>query len=337
MVTRRPADIGIALALLVTGACGQAAAEGPVPEADSGEPALFVSNKYAGTLTKVALESGAVLGEAASCETPHELAASPDGLHIAVGCYGGRDVAIFRAGDLGRVRTIALGDGARPHGIVWHSGGAIFVTAEGRQSIYRISDPLGDRPLLTEIATQRDGTHLLAVDPQARRAWTMDMFDGTVTLIDLEAGRAMRSVAMGVEPEGVALTPDGETLWVSARGEDQAFALDPDTLERRGAVGTGAFPLRMAIRPQGDFAVTSNYMDGTLSVIDLATNGLVRTIAVSGRREAEQVTILFSPDGNRVYVAETADDSVAEIDFASGRVLRRLPAGDGGDGLALVE
>jgi DNA-binding beta-propeller fold protein YncE len=66
---------------------------------------------------------------------------------------------------------------------------------------------------------------------------------------------------------------------------------------------------------------------------------VIRTIAVSGPAEAQQrfqVTILWSDDGSKVYVAETASDTVAEVDYASGKVLRRLKAGEGGDGLAIL-
>ena len=49
-----------------------------------------------------------------------------------------------------------------------------------------------------------------------------------------------------------------------------------------------------------------------------------------------QVTVIWSQDGERIYVAETGEDTVAEVDYASGRVLRRLVAGDGGDGLAIL-
>jgi DNA-binding beta-propeller fold protein YncE len=107
----------------------------------------------------------------------------------------------------------------------------------------------------------------------------------------------------------------------------------------RTTLKTGAFPLRLAIRPQGDFAVTSDLMDGGLTVIDLDKREVVRKISVSSPEEAEdrfQVTILWSNDGKRVYVAETASDTVAEVDFASGEVLRRLDVGDGGDGLAIL-
>jgi YVTN family beta-propeller protein len=83
--------------------------------------------------------------------------------------------------------------------------------------------------------------------------------------------------------------------------------------------------------------VTSDLEDGALTVIDTGTARVLRTINVSGSRDPFQVTILWSPDGRRIYVAETATDTVAEVDYASGRVLRRLKVGVGGDGLAIID
>ena len=59
-------------------------------------------------------------------------------------------------------------------------------------------------------------------------------------------------------------------------------------------------------------------------------------MAISGQLEGGQVTILFSADGKRLYAAETGRDAIAEVDLATGEVLRRLPAGKNGDGLAIA-
>ncbi|MEM6909350.1 MAG: beta-propeller fold lactonase family protein [Pseudomonadota bacterium] len=300
---------------------------------------LFVANKRGNTLSKIDLASGEPVLELPSCTNPHELATSPDGRHVALACYGGTTVDIFSADKLEKVASIELGEKAAPHGIVWHRYGDIYVTAEGRQSIFHIAAPLSDAPVLEEFATGQEGSHMLAVAPEANTAWTTDLGSRTVTRVDLVTRREPLSVAVGEEPEGIALAPDGETLWVSARRSNQAFALDPETMEVRKTLGTGQFPLRLAIRPQGDVAVTSNLIDGSLTVIDLAKAEVVRTIAVSSPEQAEQrfqVTILWSDDGERVYVAETASNTVAEIEFSSGEVLRRLPTGEGGDGLAIL-
>ncbi|RXZ63917.1 beta-propeller fold lactonase family protein [Pelagerythrobacter rhizovicinus] len=329
----------LSLLCLAAAACAPVAGEPVAGPASGGEAALFVANKFGNSLSKIDLASGEEVARVDSCADPHELATSPDGTHVALACYGGTSVDLFRASDLSRVKRIELGENARPHGIVWHANGDLYTTAEGRRSIFWIRDPLSENAETFEFSTGQEGTHMLAVAPDARHAWTVDMGSKTVTLVDLLTRRAPRSVEVGIEPEGIDLAPNGRTLWVSARGSDKAFALDPQTLEVRHEVATGDFPLRLAIRPQGDVAVTSNLADGSLTVIDLATARAVRTIPVSGREEAEarqQVTIVWSDDGERIYVAETGSDTIAEVDFASGTVLRRLATGDGGDGLAIV-
>lgn len=299
---------------------------------------LFVANKRGDTVTRIDLASGRATVTQPACTNPHELALAPDGKHVALGCYGGTRVDIFASDTLARVASIDLGAQARPHGLVWHENGDLFATAEGRASIVRIADPLGPARL-TEFSTGKEGSHMLAVAPDARTAWTTDLGSKTVTRIDLSGSAAPISVTVGEEPEGIALTPDGGTLWVSARGSDQAFALDPDNLAILETLSTGDFPLRLAMRPQGDVAITSNLVDGTLSVIDVAEAEIIRTISVSPRDKAQerfQVTILWSADGQRIYVAETGSDTIAEIDYESGSVLRRLKAGAGGDGLAIL-
>ena len=317
------------------------AADEALPPVASSEVAgaLFVAGKFGNTLAKVDLASGEEVARVDSCANPHELATSPDDSHVALACYGGTTVDIFRTSDLGRVKSIELGENARPHGIVWHANGHLYSTAEGRQSVFVIRDPLGEARTF-EYSTGKQGSHMLAVSPDAQHAWTTDLGSRTVTRVDLVTRRSPMSTTVGEEPEGIALSPDGETLWVSARGSDMAFALDPQSLDKIKDVPVGDFPLRIIIRPQGDFAVTSDLADGGLSVIDTATGAKTRSIAVSSREEAEarvQVTILFSPDGERIYVAETRSNTIAEVDFASGGVLRRLPGEGGGDGIAIIE
>lgn len=302
-------------------------------------PTLFVAAKRGNTLSKVDLATGKEVLRLPSCTNPHELATAPDGQHVALACYGGTSIDIFATDSLDKVASIDLGTNARPHGIVWHANGDIYATAEGRKSVFWIKAPLSETRGLFESGTGKEGSHMLAVGPDGRTAWTTDLGSRTVTRVDLVTRRAPLSVTVGEEPEGISLSPDGKTLWVSARGSNQAFALDPQTMEVRATVATGRFPLRIAVRPQGDVAVTSDLQDGSLSVIDTRTAKVVRTIAVSSPAEAEarfQVTILWSDDGRRIYVAETASNTVAEVDYASGKVLRRLPGGEGGDGMAIL-
>ena len=300
-----------------------------------GEGVLFVANKAEGSVSRIRLSDGREERRGPACETPHELALSPDERHVAVGCYSGQTVEILNAGDLEQVAVIQLGEGARPHGIVWHKNGDIYATAEGRKSLYRVRTPLGETREIVEFPTEQDGSHMLVVASDAQTAWTANLTAGSVTRVDLSSGRPPVSVVTGKGTEGIALSPDGGSLWVSARDADQLLELDAATLTVRRRIVTGAFPLGVAVHPGGGQVVTSNLKDGSVSVIDTTTGTVERTIRVSGTDATQQVTLIFSPRGDRLYVAETQLSKIAEIDFASGKVLGRLAGGVGGDGLAI--
>ena len=141
---------------------------------------LFVAAKRGNTLSKIDLASGEEVLRLPSCTNPHELASSPDGRHVALACYGGTTIDIFRTDNLERVVSIDLGSNARPHGIAWHDNGGIYVTAEGRRSLFWVRAPLSVTPELQEFGTEKEGSHMLAVSPDGRTAWTTDLGSRTV-------------------------------------------------------------------------------------------------------------------------------------------------------------
>jgi streptogramin lyase len=170
-------------------ALGLIAALAAPPAAVSAAGVLFVANKAEGSVSRIRLADGREEKRGSACNTPHELALSPDGRHLAVGCYDGMSIAILRSDDLEQFATVELGANARPHGIVWHANGDLFASAEGRKSIFRISDPTGTAPKIAEFPTGKDVSHMVVVAPDARTAWTADLGSGSVTRIDLAGER----------------------------------------------------------------------------------------------------------------------------------------------------
>ena len=329
--------MGVACALLLT-AC--TAVADPLPS-----DILLVGNKGEDTVSFIDLTSGEELARVPTSNTaPHEIAVSPDRTQAAVVNYGDNDIDIFDIASRSILKTVDLGADTRPHGIAWLEDGRILATTEGGRSLVELSpdaivgsaDYAEEFWTIRSISTNAEGTHMLAVDEAANIAFTANLGDRTVSRIDLEAGTVTHTATAGTQPEGIDLTNDGEELWVSARGSDEVYVLSADHLSELAIIEVGAFPLRLLISPDGKHAVTSNLVDASVSVIDVASRELVRTIPVGEDAASAQVTLLFSDDGERLYVAETGTDTVAEVDFASGEVLRRIEVGDQGDGLAIV-
>ena len=311
-------------------------APGPVMFEHTSQGTLFVANKRGASLSRIDIANGEETHRASTCENPHELTVSPDETQVMVACYSGTSVEIYSTADLAQVSQIELGENARVHAALWLEDGRVVAGGEGRGSLLVIEGAGTGEPEVSEVGGGGPGAHLLAVDEAAEQVWGTIISEGAVVRYDIASGRELSRTVVGEDIEAIALSPGGADLWVSSNSASIAFRLDPETLETRARVPTGAVPIRLAMHPSGDFVVSSNFGSGDLSVIDTATNTVVRTIPVSGSQEAMQVTLVFSEDGRRLYAAETASDTIAEIDFATGEVLRRLPTGPGGDGLAIV-
>ena len=326
-----------AACIAIAAACApaqQSEAQGMMAKAGE-HGTLLVGNKGEDTVSFIDLASGAELARAKTGRMPHEIAISPDGSQAAVVAYGGASIEIFDVDTFRLVRRIDLSPNQRPHGFVWLPDGRLVATTERSRTLTVVDTRRGDR--VTAIPTGQEGTHMVAVSPDGRRAYTANIPAGTVTVVDLAAGRKLRDIAVGGRPEGIALTRGGRELWVGDLQGARVQAFGTQSFERLAEVRTGPVPIRVVASPDGRWIVTSNVGNGSLTIIDAGTRQVTRQIEVSGAEAAGQVTILFSPDGSRLYAAETGRDEVAEVDLASGTVLRRLKAGKNGDGLAIAE
>ena len=296
-------------------------------------PVLLVGNKGEDTVSFVELGSGRELGRVPTGRMPHEIAISPDGRQAAVVAYGGTTVDLFDVASRTKLRTIDLKPNAGPHGIAWLADGRLVVTTERSQSV-AIVDPVAGK-LTASLPTGQQGTHMVAVSADGARAFTANIPAGTVSVLDLKAGRKLTDIAVGGNPEGIALSTDGRILWVADLEGARVQAFDSASFKKLGEVPTGPTPIRVAASPDGRWIVTSNLGNGSLTLIDPAKRARIRDITVSGEQAAGQVTILFGRDG-KLYAAETGRDTVAEVDVRSGRVLRRIAVGKNGDGLAIA-
>jgi YVTN family beta-propeller protein len=326
----------IALAAMAGLGCApaeQAQETGGAPAAAQGD-LLLVGNKGENTVSFIDLATGRELTRSPTGPMPHEIAISPDGRQAAVVAYGGRTIDIYAVPGGERLRTIDLSPNQGPHGIAWLGDGRILATTERSQSLTLVDTRRDDA--VSAISTGQQGTHMVAVSPDRRRAYTANIGSGTVSVIDLAEGRKLRDIEVGGRPEGISLSRGGRELWVGDLEGARVQAYDTQTFERLAEVRTGAVPIRVATSPDGRWIVTSNLGTGSLTIIDAQTRAVVREVPVSGSQEAGQVTILFSPDGRRVYAAETGRNQVAEVELESGRVMRRIAAGSQGDGLAIA-
>jgi hypothetical protein len=206
---------------------------------------LLIGNKGEDTLSFVDLASGRELARAPTGRMPHEIAISPDGRQAAVVAYGGTSIDVFDVASRTRLRTVELAPNQGPHGLIWLDDGRLVATTERSRTLTLVDTRNADR--VTAVPTEQDGTHMVAVSPDRRRAYTANIPAGTVTIIDLVNNRKLRDLRVGgeqaVRPEprvgvGAVERLDADVVDV----EETVLQLDVDIVSDRLADARNHLP-----------------------------------------------------------------------------------------------
>jgi YVTN family beta-propeller protein len=125
-------------------------------------------------------------------------------------------------------------------------------------------------------------------------------------------------------PEYLDVSPNGRTLVVPLNLANRAAIVDVKSKKVRYAV-TGRYPYGAAVLPDGRRALVSNETTGTVSVIDLATAKVTKTIKTGGHLSHPEA--ILAPKGRRAYVTVTNKDQVAVLDTKKLKVVKNIGVG----------
>lgn len=316
----------------------------------SGET-LLVVRKTDDAVDLVDPGSGLKLASLALGYAPHEVSVAPDGKRAAVSNYGTRErpgstLSIVDLEEPRELQRIDLAPHSRPHGVAWYAPDRIAVTAEGSRHLL-VVEPSSGR-VVTAIETGQDVSHMVAVSADGARAYVTNIGSGTVTALDLVAGRKLGDVATGAGSEALALTPDGRELWVAARADGRLLVVDTATLAVAAQLPLPGVPIRVAITPDGRSALVTCAGSSELVAFDVASRRerARRKVDVPLAPGAEQrpfarlapgsalpVGLLIAGDGRSAYVAATMADRVVQYEIGTLEPLRGIGVEGEPDGL----
>jgi YVTN family beta-propeller protein len=163
-----------------------------------------------------------------------------------------------------------------------------------------------------------------AMRPDGRRLYVSA--SGSVAVIDPEHFRVVAAVKVPGQPQGLAVHPNNQVLYVANAQDGTVGIIDTATAFQTSTVQVGGLPQHLAISPDGKRLYVSGMSlgektPGTLSVIDTTTNQVVGALAVG--RGAGSVAV--TPDGATVYLTLSKEGSVVVVDTATMTVRERLP------------
>ena len=99
-----------------------------------------------------------------------------------------------------------------------------------------------------------------------------------VTVIDLEKRASIGEVSVGIEPEGMTVSPDSKTLICTSETTSMVHFIDTTSRQIVGNLLVGSRPRFSAYKADGSELWVSSEIGGDLAIIDPATRQLKQTV-----------------------------------------------------------
>ena len=96
----------------------------------------------------------------------------------------------------------------------------------------------------------------------------------TVEVISTATNSLVTSISVGLQPTGMAITPDGKFVYVSNNGWTSVWVIATNTNSVVATITTGNGPNEIAITPNGAFAYVTNIVATEQSVSVIAVQRL---------------------------------------------------------------
>lgn len=151
--------------------------------------------------------------------------------------------------------------------------------------------------------------------------------DGSVSIVDLKAGKELAQVVVGLHPAGIAATPDGRHVIVACANSDTLEVIDTtenkvvETISTRPAEKLlfGSSPNALAISGDGKWIYASNGTNNAIAVIEFAPGksrltGCIPTGWYPGG-------LVLDPPRNSIYVANVKGIGSRNVDWKGSRAI----------------
>lgn len=229
------------------------------------------------------------------------------------------------------------------------SGAATVETLAGMDHRGRFRDGIGEAARFNNpegLAISPDGKTLYVADSRNNRIRKIDLATKAVTTL---AGHSFASGNDGIgdragfaQPRGLAISPDGKTLYIGDSGNNMIRKMDLTTLQVTTLAGQGALvpghadgvgtqatflePRGLAVSPDGQILYIADTRNHLIRKLVLATNsvstlaghpGFPGTLNGPGADSYFYDPIMLAIDGNKLYVCDAANADIRLIDLST--------------------
>ncbi len=218
---------------------------------------------------------------------------------------------------------------------------AVFSTSFNTNQV--IAHPIGNNGALGALPAKATGDEPggIALNPTGTKLFVANSADDTVSIYSVNTGTgALTELATSpqptvVDPFAVAVSPDGQNLYVAQRdndvGDDTIAAYDVATNGTLTPVAgspfaTGDQPSAIAIRPDGSGLYVLNAVSGTISSYSVAGSGALSELASSPTAAGlDAFGLTLTANGSRLYASSRIGNAIHGFSVGANSALTPLP------------
>jgi DNA-binding beta-propeller fold protein YncE len=300
-------------------------------------PNLILTAKSA---NKIQFFDAATLAKTGEIDMPastHEMICSPDGGNIYASVYGGgifgknkkpdRRIAVIDLATKKLERTIDVGDNYAPHSVMMDGRGTLWSTAELGNAVLAI-DPATDKVERIDIG---GSPHWIAFSHPFFKLFASFKTKDAVAVVDTRSRHLIGTIQILHGAEGIAVSPDGATLFVCAHRKGLLHVIDAHSYELRrtlaieGAPGEANQLRRVRVSPDGRYVCASSYVDNFAAIYEADTLKQIGGFATP----KAPMGFGFAADGCHAYLCCHDAAITLEFEMSSGRITRQFSTAAG--------
>jgi YVTN family beta-propeller protein len=223
-----------------------------------------------------------VIGTITVGSYPKFMDITPDNKWLYVSNKNSGSVSIIDVASKTLKKTVSVG--LSPTRVVAHPNGSrVYVsnfgsTAVANSSLVSVFDTKNHTVIKT--VGVGDGPTSLDITPDGTRLISANQVGGSVSVIDTTTNTLVGTTAVGGSPWTINVSPTGNNrAYTNPAKANAAAFIDGNTAALVASIPVGTGPYWGAVNAAGTLYAVTNPPDGTVSIMDTATNKVVATVA----------------------------------------------------------
>ena len=125
---------------------------------------------------------------------------------------------------------------------------------------------------------------------KANLAYITNEKDNTVSVIDIDKKKVVKTVKVGQRPRGIIMSKDGKLVLICASDDDRVEVRDAKTLKLKYHLPSGPDPELFILSPDDDILYIANEDDAMVTVVDMNDKMIIDDIPVGVEPEGMGLT-----------------------------------------------